>query len=340
MVCGECEASTDEKGTSQLAEQWARHNVKTALAEVRARRAAREPLESELAEPCTDAVQSEFSKTVQDESWNQEDETPTAAIDTGCQRMALGRDTCQSISSFLPSDMPVVYKAKQYRFRGVGGSTVTKQVACIPSNIGPKGSIIEPAVLEDTPGAPLLISLPLLRALGSVIDLPNGVIRFTHIKSEAKIWVSSRGQLVFSLFAFTEAQKAYLKMNKESQGRMRVGDECTVFHSIEETGDSSTSDLDSDPNHRRRHDDRRDNDVKQQPTGDMPTHTPTGCVAPGKTLANKQTHGNEDMISEPRGYEQADSIIVHASASSSPVEDSNDGSLFKFSSQLDGEEGG
>ena len=183
-----CEARTDEKGKSQLAEPRSRHNVMTALAEVRARRAAREPLESELAGSCTETVECESFNHVRDESWNQEDETPTAAIDTGCQRMALGRDTCQSISSFLPSDMPIVYKAKRYRFRGVGGSTVTKQVACIPSNLGPQGSIIEPAVLEDTPGAPLLISLPLLRALGSVIDLPNGVIRFTHINSEAKIF--------------------------------------------------------------------------------------------------------------------------------------------------------
>ena len=98
MVCGTCEVRTDEKGTSQLAESWARYNVMMALAEVRARKAASEPLESELAVSCTDAVKCESFSHAQDESWNQEDETPTAAIDTGCQRMALGRDTCQTVS--------------------------------------------------------------------------------------------------------------------------------------------------------------------------------------------------------------------------------------------------
>ena len=89
-----------------------------------------------------------------------------AVVDTGCQRSAVGINTLRRIMEKLPSDLNVKFAPQQFRFSGIGGDTITKQVALIPVCFGTTPGMLRAAILEDTAEAPLLLSLPILQALG------------------------------------------------------------------------------------------------------------------------------------------------------------------------------
>ena len=89
-----------------------------------------------------------------------------AVVDTGCQRSAVGINTLRRIMEKLPSDLNVKFASQQFRFSGIGGDTITKQVALIPVCLGTTPGMLRAAILEDTAEAPLLLSLPILQALG------------------------------------------------------------------------------------------------------------------------------------------------------------------------------
>ena len=144
-----------------------------------------EPLETKKMTSQNGMVQ-ECSETAESsEAWISEnaEHDGTGTIDTGCQRMAIGRETLRKFELQLPKPLQVLLKAKRFRFRGIGGSSTTKEVAVIPTSLGDKGALMEPAVLDDTPHAPFLISLPLLLALGTVLVLNNMKATFTKIDS-------------------------------------------------------------------------------------------------------------------------------------------------------------
>eukprot|EP00435_Cladocopium_sp_Y103_P058091 s251_g20.t1 len=84
-----------------------------------------------------------------------------AVIDTGCQRSAIGQRTLDNIAARLPADLSIKFVPQKFRFTGIGGETVTNRVALIPVCFGRRPGVIRAAVLEDTPDAPFLLSLPI-----------------------------------------------------------------------------------------------------------------------------------------------------------------------------------
>ena len=162
-------------------------------------------------------------------------------IDTGCQRVAAGRNTIEHISRILPAHLTVKFKEKAFRFRGVGGLDATRFVARIPVCFDQIAGVLMPAVLEKTPDAPLLMSLNIMQQLGATIDLQQMSISFKHICRDRVIRVplfrNASGQLCMSLFDFS-------KMSTNPEGltvRKVVGDECYLFHTTVMGADEGNS---------------------------------------------------------------------------------------------------
>lgn len=120
-----------------------------------------------------------------------------AVVDTGCQRSAVGINTLKvkRIMDKLP--LQVKFAPQQYRFSGTGGDTITKQVALIPVCFGKTPGMIRAAVLEDTAGAPLLLSLPILQALGTSINLGSQSMDFQAIQEVGKCFSMQEVSCVF-----------------------------------------------------------------------------------------------------------------------------------------------
>ena len=94
-------------------------------------------------------------------------------IDTGCQRMAVGADTLKAFAEALPQSLRVSLKKEQHRFRSVHGISTTNHVAEVPSALGPRGSLLKPAVFEEprSRSAPFLISITFLLFGRAALDL-------------------------------------------------------------------------------------------------------------------------------------------------------------------------
>ena len=96
-----------------------------------------------------------------------------ATIDTGCQRMAIGLNTLKQFQSTQPASLPIHFKKEKHQFRSVHKVSSTERVALIPTCIGPRGSILKPAVFEESHccDAPFLLSLPFLLHCKCHLDL-------------------------------------------------------------------------------------------------------------------------------------------------------------------------
>ena len=96
-----------------------------------------------------------------------------AAIDTGCQRMAVGADTLLRLSNHIPSSLCIGTVPQEHRFRSVNGTSTTSHLATIPTSLGHKGSILRPAIFQEGESrkAPFLISLPFLLHCRAVLYL-------------------------------------------------------------------------------------------------------------------------------------------------------------------------
>lgn len=66
-----------------------------------------------------------------------------AAIDTGCQRMAVGADTLYRLASKLPRILKVGTFFEEHRFRSVNGTSATTHSAAVPTSLGIKGSHLQ-----------------------------------------------------------------------------------------------------------------------------------------------------------------------------------------------------
>ena len=62
--------------------------------------------------------------------------------------------------------------------------------------------MIRAAILEDTPDAPFLLSLPILKALNASMHLSQQTMRFRAIQQVRKMLYSEKGQLCLKLFEF------------------------------------------------------------------------------------------------------------------------------------------
>ena len=123
-------------------------------------------------------------------------------VDTGCQRTAVGIDVLSRIVNALPPGMKVRYEERRFQFKGVGGMTTTSRVAVIPICLGHRPAIIRAAILEEPADAPLLFSLPILRALEAKIDIEGHQMHLHAINERVDLQYNSRGQLCIRLFDF------------------------------------------------------------------------------------------------------------------------------------------
>ena len=159
----------------------------------------------------------------------------TAVMDTGCQRSAIGLNTLHQLQKFLPSDLPIKFLNRKFRFAGIGGETVTNRVALLPVCFGRRPGVVHAAVLEDTPDAPFLLSLPILKALESQVHLARSTLQYHAIGEEGNMFYNSRGQLCLRLFDF-QAVPANQPSNRWKPKKI-IGDECQVFMLQSEASD-------------------------------------------------------------------------------------------------------
>eukprot|EP00435_Cladocopium_sp_Y103_P050254 s2395_g15.t1 len=132
-----------------------------------------------------------------------------ATLDTGCQRLAIGKNTLVKLMKHLPQGLQVHLIPSQNTFRSVHGVSSTHNLAAIPCAIGPRGCYLRPALFEDGFGidAPFLISLPfLLKTRGQlVLDQNRGLqLRLTEPKCEISIHLGPSGALRLPLMQFDD----------------------------------------------------------------------------------------------------------------------------------------
>ena len=104
-----------------------------------------------------------------------------ATLDTGCQRLAIGKNTLVKLMKHLPEGLHVHLVPAQNTFRSVHGVSSTNHLAAIPCALGPRGCYLRPALFDDGFGidAPFLISLPfLLKPVGNWFWIRNRVFNF------------------------------------------------------------------------------------------------------------------------------------------------------------------
>ena len=152
-----------------------------------------------------------------------------AVIDTGCQRSAIGRNTLDNIASRLPAELPIKFVNQKFRFSGIGGETVTTRVALIPVCFGQRPGMVRAAVLEATPNAPFLLSLPILKALNTNLQLSEQSLQFHAINEVGSMFYNEKGQLCLRLFDFEAMSTCPNEASNCWQVRKIIGDECHVF---------------------------------------------------------------------------------------------------------------
>lgn len=153
-----------------------------------------------------------------------------AVLDTGCQRSAIGSKTLSRIANALPDGLRIQYQPQSFRFKGVGGETITREVAVIPVCFGDRPGQIRAAILEDTADAPFLISLPIMKALGACIDLERTRIQYHSLQSANEVVFNERGQLCIKLFEFHRIQQAVEQHGSAPWKPQKViADECSIF---------------------------------------------------------------------------------------------------------------
>ena len=146
-------------------------------------------------------------------------ETACATIDTGCQRMAIGMQTLKSLATHLPDDLHVGLVQQEHRFRSVHGRSTTSHVASLPTSLGPRGSLLRPAVFENPESrtAPFLISLPFLLFCRAVLflDPQTGLkVHFRKLNVTVPCHIGPTGALRIPLCQF---DKNKIKKVQEAQ---------------------------------------------------------------------------------------------------------------------------
>ncbi|CAL1172305.1 unnamed protein product, partial [Cladocopium goreaui] len=108
-------------------------------------------------------------------------------------------------------------------------SMTYKQVQQQKREVRNARGMIRAAVLEDTPDAPFLLSLPILKALDTALSLGHGNMHFQAIHESGKMFYNDKGQLCLKLFEFDAI--AECSENSPDQWKVQkiIGDECQVF---------------------------------------------------------------------------------------------------------------
>ena len=130
-----------------------------------------------------------------------------ATVDTGCQRLAIGKQTLQNFHLQLPSNLKITLHPEVNRFKSVHQTSTTTRVASIPCSLGVRGSLLRPAVFEDehSQHAPFLLSLTfLIHCHGELVLSPEkGLrIRIRGEKDEIPLHLGPTGALRIPLQRF------------------------------------------------------------------------------------------------------------------------------------------
>ena len=96
-----------------------------------------------------------------------------ATLDTGCQRLAIGKDTLTQYGRHLPEALNIAIYPEVNRFRSVHDTSSTTHSAAVPCSLGINGCYLKPAIFEEGLGreAPFLISLSFLSYCKAQIKL-------------------------------------------------------------------------------------------------------------------------------------------------------------------------
>lgn len=154
--------------------------------------------------------------------------TAVTVVDTGCQRTAIGTKALQVIAQQLPTGLSIKVEKQSFRFRGVGGEVITTHVAVIPVCFGTRPGMIRAAILHHSPEAPFLISLPILKTLGSTIDLEKKTLHFPVLSEQGNLKYNGRGQLCIELFDFNRISDED-RTKTDWRPRRIIDDECFIF---------------------------------------------------------------------------------------------------------------
>ena len=151
-------------------------------------------------------------------------EAACATLDTGCQRMAVGKHTLEALLKHIPEDIPVKIHAQEHRFKSVHGKSCTKHVASIPTSIGRKGSFLKPAVFENEESvqAPFLISLPFLLACRTTLVLDPETGLRAHLKKlgvTVPCHIGPTGALRIPLCKFSSQQLDMLRSEFQHEAK-------------------------------------------------------------------------------------------------------------------------
>ena len=167
-----------------------------------------------------------------------------ATVDTGCQRMAVGLETLKRLDAALPEGFQTGLMKQEHHFRSVHGRSTTSHVATVPSCLGPRGSILKPAVFQDeaSKNAPFLISLPFLMHGRAILHLDpeEGLkIVFRRFGFSTKCHLGPTGALRIPLGDFTRIQKNHLNRINEELVMQQHEFEVLRTAAISENGDQS-----------------------------------------------------------------------------------------------------
>ena len=157
-----------------------------------------------------------------------------ATIDTGCQRMVVGRKTLEDLARCLPPDLPVRTKGQEHRFKSVHGISNTQRVAMVPSSLGNRGSYLMPAIFDNPESvtAPFLISLPFLMACKAVIYLDQDSGLRVHFQKQGftvRCHLGPSGALRIPLGEFSRKQLEALS----KEARVKNTKEIEILETVE-----------------------------------------------------------------------------------------------------------
>ena len=153
-----------------------------------------------------------------------------ATLDTGCQRLAIGRNTLVKLMKYIPEGLQVHLIPAQNTFRSVHGVSSTTNLAAIPCAIGLKGCYLRPALFDDGFGvdAPFLISLPFLLKTRDhlVLDQKHGLqLQMFEPKCVIDIHLGPSGALRIPLMQFDDEVLRSLK----TSGQVLAKSEFEIF---------------------------------------------------------------------------------------------------------------
>ena len=172
-------------------------------------------------------------------------------IDTGCQRMAIGKVTLRRFQEALNPKMHIGLMKQEYKFRSVHGKSSTSHVATIPTSLGRNGSILKPAIFtgENSENAPFLISLPFLMNCQTVLHLdPRQGLRahFKRFGFSVPCHLGPTGALRIPLGSFSDQQLG--KLQQAQNELIRTREEFEIYKTAEifasgsdpDTGETTT----------------------------------------------------------------------------------------------------